>query len=122
MQKYIPLILAVVTTNAISQVMLKQGMVTIGKFDFSGQGLVGVLPTVVLNPWVIGGLLMLIFSMGLHLMSLSRVELSFAYPFLSISYILVLLAGYMWFGETINASRMAGVGLICLGTFFIARS
>jgi multidrug transporter EmrE-like cation transporter len=122
MQKYIPLILAVVTTNAISQVMLKQGMVTIGKFDFSGQGLVGVLPTVVLNPWVIGGLLMLVFSMGLHLMSLSRVELSFAYPFLSISYILVLLAGYMWFGETINASRMVGVGLICLGTFFIARS
>lgn len=122
MQKYIPLILAVVTTNAISQMLLKQGMVTIGKFDFSGQGILGVLPTVVLNPWVIGGLLMLVFSMGLHLMSLSRVELSFAYPFLSISYILVLLAGYVWFGETINSSRMVGVGLICLGTFFIARS
>jgi multidrug transporter EmrE-like cation transporter len=55
-------------------------------------------------------------------MALSRVDLSFAYPFLSISYILVLIAGYFVFGETVNASRMVGVALICGGTFFIARS
>lgn len=122
MQKYIPLILAVVTTNAISQLLLKQGMNTIGKFQFDGGNLFKMLPVVALNPFVIGGLAVLVFSMGLHLMALSRVELSFAYPFLSVSYILVLFAGYYWFGETINASRMIGVALICLGTFFIARS
>lgn len=122
MQKYIPLILAVVTTNAISQMLLKQGMNTIGKFQFDGGNLFKMLPVVALNPFVIGGLAVLVFSMGLHLMALSRVELSFAYPFLSVSYILVLFAGYYWFGETINASRMIGVALICLGTFFIARS
>ena len=122
MQKYIPLILAVVTTNAISQMLLKQGMNTIGKFQFDGGNLFKMLPVVALNPFVIGGLAVLVFSMGLHLMALSRVELSFAYPFLSVSYILVLLAGYYWFGETINASRMIGIALICLGTFFIARS
>ena len=122
MQKYIPLILAVVTTNAISQMMLKQGMNTIGKFEFSGGNLWSMLPVVAFNPWVVGGLAVLVFSMGLHLMALSRVELSFAYPFLSISYILVLIAGYVWFGETVNTSRMIGVGFICVGTFFIARS
>jgi multidrug transporter EmrE-like cation transporter len=122
MQKYIPLILSVVTTNAISQMLLKQGMITIGKFEFAGGSLLKMFPVVALNPYVIGGLAVLVFSMGLHLMALSRVELSFAYPFLSVSYILVLFAGYFWFGETVNASRMIGVALICFGTFFIARS
>jgi multidrug transporter EmrE-like cation transporter len=122
MQRYIPLILAVVTTNAISQMLLKHGMNTVGKFEFDGGSLWKMLPVVAFNPYVVGGLVVLVFSMGLHLMALSRVELSFAYPFLSVSYVLVLIAGYYWFGDTIFASRMLGVGLICLGTFFVARS
>ena len=60
--------------------------------------------------------------MGLHLMALSRVDISFAYPFLSVSYVLVLIASYFWFGESINGVRIAGIGLICLGTLFVARS
>ena len=122
MHKYIPLILAVVSTNALSQMLLKHGMNTIGKFDFSGQSLIRMIPVVALNPYVVGGLAVLVFSMGLHLMALSRVELSYAYPFLSVSYVLVLIAGYFWFGESINAARVLGVALICLGTFFVARS
>lgn len=122
MQKYVPLILAVVTTNALSQLLLKFGMIRIGKFDFESNTLLKMLPVVAFNPYVVGGLLVLIFSMGLHLMALSRVDLSFAYPFLSISYVLVLFAGYFWFGETVNASRIVGVALICCGTFFVARS
>src|SRR6185503_11478883 len=109
MQKYVPLILAVVTTNALSQLMLKFGMIRIGKFDFEGNRLLKMLPVVAFNPFVVGGLMVLVFSMGLHLMALSRVDLSFAYPFLSISYVLVLIAGYFWFGESVNASRIVGV-------------
>lgn len=122
MQKYIPLIIAVVTTNAMSQILLKKGMNTIGKFDFGGGTLLNMLPVVAFNPYVVGGLAVLVFSMGLHLMALSRVELSFAYPFLSVSYVLVLVAGYFLFGEAVTASRIIGVALICGGTFFIARS
>lgn len=122
MQKYIPLILAVVTTNAISQLLLKQGMINIGKFDFTTSGIVQALPRIVFSPYVIGGLLTLIFSMGLHLLALSRVDISFAYPFLSVSYVIVLFAGYLLFGEAITTYRIAGVGLICIGTVFIAQS
>jgi multidrug transporter EmrE-like cation transporter len=122
MQHYIPLILAVVTTNAMSQILLKQGMNTIGKFDFGGQSLARMLPIIALNPYVVGGLLVLVFSMSLHLMALSRVDLSFAYPFLSVSYVLVLVASYFWFGEAVNAYRIIGIALICCGTLFVARS
>jgi drug/metabolite transporter (DMT)-like permease len=122
MSRYIPLILAVVTTNAISQLLLKHGMNGIGSFKISGGSLLTTLPAVALNPWIIGGLTMLVFSTGLHLTSLSRVNLSFAYPFLSVAYVLVLFASHYLFGESISTTRIAGVALICLGTFFIARS
>lgn len=122
MQKYIPLILAVVTTNAMSQLMLKQGMISIGNFAFTTTSIVQTLPKIVFNPFVIGGMLTLIFSMGLHLLALSRVDISFAYPFLSISYVIVLIAGNMLFGELITAPRIIGVALICIGTVFIAQS
>jgi multidrug transporter EmrE-like cation transporter len=36
--------------------------------------------------------------------------------------VLVLAAGYFWFGESVNATRILGVALICFGTFFVARS
>src|SRR6185436_19903809 len=100
------------TTNSMSQILLKHGMNTIGKFDFGGESLWKMAPVVGLNPYVISGLAVLVFSMGMHLMALSRVDLSFAYPFLSVSYVLVLLAGYFWFGEPINAARIGGVALI----------
>jgi len=122
MQKYIPLILAVVTTNALSQLLLKQGMIKIGRFDFTATGISNTLPSIVFSPYVIGGLLTLIFSMGLHLLALSRVDISFAYPFLSISYVIVLFAGYLLFGESITTYRIVGVGLICVGTVFVAHS
>jgi len=122
MDKYIPLILVVVTTNALSQLLLKQGMINIGRFDFAGDSLLRIAPAIALNPFVILGLMVMVSSMALHLLVLSRVELSFAYPFLSISYVIVLFAGALWFGEMVNASRILGVALICVGTFFVGRS
>ena len=121
-EKHLPLILVVVSTNALSQLLLKQGMINIGRFDFAGASLIKMAPSIALNPFVIVGLMVMVASMALHLLVLSRVELSFAYPFLSISYVIVLFLGALWFGEMINASRLLGVALICLGTFFVGRS
>jgi multidrug transporter EmrE-like cation transporter len=55
-------------------------------------------------------------------MSLSRFDVSFAFPFLSIAYVLVLLYGYWAMGENVNALRVAGVSLVVAGTVLIARS
>ena len=122
MSRYIPLILAVVSTNALSQLFLKHGMNTTGHFEFETGSILQVIPKVLFNPFIILGGLTLIFSMGLHLLVLSRVDISFAYPFLSVSYVIVLLAGYFFFGESVNSYRIAGVGLICLGTVLVAHS
>ena len=124
--KFIPFILFTVLTNAAAQLMLKQGMtnlysITIGPLSFTGETLIGKLGMTLLNPWVMAGLITFVISMASHLYVLSKVEISFAYPFLSLAYIVVAVAAWTWFGEDLNAYRMAGIALICGGTVLIAQ-
>ncbi len=60
--------------------------------------------------------------MASHLFVLSKVELSFAYPFLSLAYVAVAVFAYFLFREDINAWRIAGIAFICVGTVLIAQS
>jgi multidrug transporter EmrE-like cation transporter len=127
LMKFIPFILFTVLTNAAAQVMLKQGMmnlapVHLGPLAFGADTLVGKLGMTLLNPWVFAGLVTFVISMASHLFVLSKVELSFAYPFLSLAYIAVAIAAWSLFGENLNALRIAGIGLICAGTILIAQS
>ena len=60
--------------------------------------------------------------MASHLYVLSKVELSFAYPFLSLAYVAVAVFAYFIFREDLNAWRIAGIAFICVGTVLIAQS
>jgi multidrug transporter EmrE-like cation transporter len=77
---------------------------------------------VVFNPYVFIGLCVFVISMASHLFVLSKVELSFAYPFLSLAYVVVLAYAFFIFGEDVGLARLAGVALICGGTILIAQS
>ena len=122
MSKYIPLILFTVLTNAAAQILLKKGMLSIGHFDFSGGAIATTVPRILFNPFVMLGLFTFVVSMGSHLLVLSRVELSFAYPFLSLAYVVAAVYAFLVFGEDLNAWRIAGIAFICLGTILISRS
>lgn len=122
MLKYIPLIIFVVITNALSQTLLKQGMVKIGAFDLSGSNAMTMVTRIVLDPWVIGGLLVMAVSMAAHLYVLSRVPLTFAFPFIALSYVVVLAIGYFLFRESLNINHFIGTALIIAGIVFIGRA
>lgn len=122
MAKYIPLILFTVLTNAMAQILLKKGMLVVGSFDFNLQSLGTVAPRLAINAFIITGLFTFVVSMASHLLVLSRVELSFAYPFLSLAYVVVAVYSYFVFSEDLNSYRMAGIGFICIGTILISRS
>ncbi len=122
MIKFIPLILFTVLTNFLSQIMLKKGMTSIEKFDVSLSGVIGSGLNIIFNPYVFFGLVMMVISMGSHLVVLSRVEISFAYPFLGLSFVLITAYGYFMLGESVNAWRILGVLLICSGVALVAKS
>lgn len=123
---YLPFILFTVFTNAAAQLMLKQGMMTLGSIGSDGPttvlSVITMILKIIFHPWVFFGLCTFVISMASHLYVLSKVELSFAYPFLSLAYVAVAVAAWFFFSEDLNMWRVAGIGLICIGTVLIAQS
>lgn len=122
MTKYIPFILFTVLTNAAAQIMLKQGMMSLGPLTFSADTMVQRVFQIVFNPWVFIGLTTFVISMASHLFVLSKVDLSFAYPFLSLAYVVVAVVAWLVFKEDLGTYKLLGIALICAGTILIAQS
>ena len=119
---WIGMILFTVTTNAAAQIMLKRGMLALGPLSLGESGIIGTVFSIVFQPWVFFGLSMFVISMASHLVVLSKVQLSFAYPFLSLAYVIVAAYAFFIFGEDVGLMRMAGIALICMGTVFVSMS
>jgi len=120
--RYIPLILLGVLLNAAAQLVLKKGMTDIGHFSFTLENLLPIGLKVAMNPFVILGVVFYVVSLAVWLMVLSRVDVSYAYPLLSVGYIVAALAGKYFFHEPLGLVRWAGIIIICIGVFLITRS
>lgn len=119
---YIPIILLSVIVNAVAQLFLKQGMIKMGYFEFSFGSILKMIFSSVTNIYIMGGLVCYAISLVLWMMTLSRVDVGFAYPLMSIGFIVTALAGYWFFGESLTFSRILGITLIMLGVYLVSRS
>jgi drug/metabolite transporter (DMT)-like permease len=115
-------ILISVFTGAIGQIMLKKGMTTMGPVTLTLNQLPTVLWSMATNLWVIFGLLIYVTGTVFWLSALSRVDLSYAYPFASLSYVVMLAASWFLFHENITVMRLLGTLVVALGVFLISRS
>lgn len=122
MAVYLPLILLGVLLNAVAQLALKQGMRQIGHFEFVFGSIGRVLFAVAFNGYIWAGLTCYVISVIVWLLVLSRVEVSYAYPLLSVGYIVTACAGWLLFQESLSLTRLLGIAIICLGVFLITRS
>ena len=122
MNSYLPLILFGVFLNAIAQMLLKQGMRTIGVFAFTLENVIPIGVKVSLNPFVITGIFCYVTSVVIWIMVLSRVEVSYAYPLLSVGYIFTAFGGHFLFGENFGPDRWLGIVIICLGVYLVTKS
>lgn len=116
------LIILGVLLNATAQILLKAGMTQIGHFDFSMANAIPIGIKVIGNTPIIGGLTLYVLSVVVWLLVLSRVQVSFAYPMLSIGYIVNALAAYYLFGEPLTSVRMLGIFVIITGVYLVAQS
>ena len=105
----------------IGQLLLKMGMLRIGKFSFDISTLVHQYIRILLNPFVIAGLVGFFVSMLVWLYVLSRMELSFAYPFVALNYVLILFGSHFLLKEAITPMKVIGVVVIVIGVYLVAR-
>ena len=117
-----PLIFAGVLLNAAAQLLLKAGTNAVGQFEFSAQNIVPVGIKLALEPHIAGGVACYVVSLVVWIMGLSRIEVSIAYPMLSIGYVLNAVAAWYLFGESLTAQKLLGIAFIVAGVFLVARS
>ncbi|MBA2350759.1 MAG: EamA family transporter [Pseudomonadota bacterium] len=120
--KYVPLILAGVLLSAFAQILLKKGMIDVGQFDFSVAHFQPTVFKVALNPYILIGLGGYVASVLVWLLVLSRVEVSFAYPFVSLGFIVTAVLGWLMFDEALSVQRMTGILVICVGVILVSKS
>ena len=115
-------ILISVLGGAIGQILLKKGMTSMGPVTLELSHLFSILWRMATNPYVFFGLAIYVTGTVFWLAALSRVNLSFAYPFASLSYVIMLIASWLILDEKISALRLAGTVIIGLGVLLISRS
>jgi drug/metabolite transporter (DMT)-like permease len=121
MSMLIPLILVSVCLAAVAQITLKAGMNQVTSSSGTATLSSASLRAIATTPTVWLGLVLFAFSAVAWLFVLSRVSLSFAYPFASLSYLIIVLADRFVFDEVVPPARWAGVALIMTGIVLVAR-
>jgi multidrug transporter EmrE-like cation transporter len=115
-------LLAGILLNAGAQLLLKAGVARVGPIGIDISTIVPTFGRVFVQAPVVAGLGCYVLSVVLWLVALSRVEVSVAYPMLSLGYVVNAVAAWSLFGESLGPARWAGIALILLGVFVVARS
>lgn len=115
------LILANVAMTSFAQIILKVGMSSpeVARVFSAGvrpAGVVGVL----FHPWVMTGLVLYFAAALVWLLVLSKVDVSLAYPFVGLGFVVTMLLAWAFLGEVMTVTRVAGTFLIALGVVLLA--
>jgi multidrug transporter EmrE-like cation transporter len=116
------LILTGVLLNAVAQLLLKAGARVIADVPLSFGNAWTLLERIAINPPIVAGLFCYAVSVVVWILALARVPVSVAYPMLSIGYVVNAIAAWWLFGEDLNGARMAGIGVIIVGVWLVARN
>jgi multidrug transporter EmrE-like cation transporter len=116
------LVLTGVMLNAAGQLLLKAGSRAIADVPFSFANSWTLAERMALNPPILAGLACYVVSVVFWILALSRVDVSIAYPMLSIGYIVTAVAGWLLFAEAVSVTRVAGIFIIIAGVWLVARS
>jgi multidrug transporter EmrE-like cation transporter len=116
------LVLTGVMLNAAAQLLLKAGSRAISGVAFSFANGWTLAERIALNPPILAGLACYVVSVVFWILALSRVDVSIAYPMLSVGYIVTAVAGWLLFAESLSVTRVAGIFIIIAGVWLVARS
>lgn len=76
---------------------------------------------VLMDPFIILSLVLTFMGGVLWMLTLSKLDISFAYPFTSLGYVIVLISSYFLFGEQVNMYKIVGTVLVVAGLIVSSR-
>lgn len=110
-----------IATSVAAQTTIKIGVSQPGENE-THLGIVALLALIVQSPLILIGLCLYGIGALSWIALLSRVDLSYAYPFLALNLVLILVVSRAFLGESIPLMRWIGIVVICCGIILVARS
>ena len=114
-------IISSVLLNALAQILLKAGMKQFGNIELKNN-IINTSVSIALNPYIITGFISYGISIILWLWVLSKVDVSLAYPFQALGYIVVTILAWLIFQEDITLTRIIALIFISIGLIILAFS
>ncbi len=115
------LILVSVTLSACAQVLFKFGVAPVPG-PVVNLSLIGGVISTLLRPGVLGGLALYGIGTVVWLRALAQTELSQAYPFVGLGFVMTAALGYLVFDEALGPTRLIGIALVIAGVVLVGRS
>jgi len=113
------LIASMITVGA--QLLLKKGVLSMGELQFSFSELIHLVPKVLQNAWLIGGMILFGISFLLWIILLSKIPLHIAYPILiSLNFSMIAAASWLLFREHLSFFQIAGIITIIMGIYLLS--
>ena len=114
-------ILGTILFTVYGQLIIKWQVMNAGGFPSDVLGKIEFLLKMVINPWVISSLVGAFLAFFCWMIAMTKFELSHAYPFISLSFVFVLVLSSLFFHEAITLPKLLGVMLIIIGIIIGSR-
>ena len=116
-------VLTSVVLSSLAQITLKSGMSTSGvQRVLDGASTLDLVAAVSRTPAIFFGLFLYVLSVVFWLWVLARIEVSQAYPFVGLGFLITMAFGCLVLGETFTAQKIAGTLMVAFGVFLVASS
>jgi multidrug transporter EmrE-like cation transporter len=97
------------------QVVLKWQVTLSGSMPSGSGDKAAFLFSLLLRPWVLSGFAAAFLASIAWMAAMTKFDLSYAYPFMSLNFVLVLLLSGFLFHEPLSTPKLIGLALIMLG-------
>ncbi len=108
--------------NAVAQILLKAGTKAVGAIHLNAENWFSIGLKLATQLPIIGGLTCYVVSVVVWIIALSRVDVSIAYPMLSIGYIVAAVGAWYFLGEVISMQRILAICIIIAGVALLVKS
>lgn len=114
-------ILSTILFTVYSQLVLRWQVGNAGQVPADAAGKVGFIASLLMNPWVITGIVATFLAGVSWMLAMTRFEIGYAYPFVSLNYVIVLAASVLFFQESLSGPKIVGTILVVVGIVVISK-
>lgn len=104
-----------VLLTVYGQLVVKWQVAGAGALPESAHEKIVFVAKLFLNPWIASGILAAVVASATWMAAITKLELSHAYPFMSATFVLVILFSGVLFHEPVTSPKLIGLALTVLG-------